>query len=67
MNYIEKLDLQTEDVKEIETLENHTIINNEPFSVNKYNGHTRDFLALDGEYNDGFNQLKETEPFIRKN
>ena len=66
MDYIDKLELQTEEVKEVETLEKHTIINNEPFSVNKYNGHTREFLALDGNYNDGFNQLKETKPFIRK-
>ena len=66
MDYIDKLELQTEEVKEVETLEKHTIINNEPFSVNKYNGHTREFLALDGNYNDEFNQLKETKPFIRK-
>ena len=58
MNYIEKLDLQTEEIKEVETLEKHTIINSG--SVNKYNGHTREFLALDGDYNDGFNQLNET-------
>ena len=63
MDYIEKLELQTEEVKEVETLEKHSIINSG--SVNKYNGHTRDFLALDGDYNDGFKQLKETRPFIR--
>ena len=61
MDYIEKLNLQTEEIKEVETLENHNIINNEPFSVNKYNGHTRDFLALDGDFNDGFKQLKEVK------
>ena len=60
MDYINKLELQTEEVKEVETLEKHTITNNVPFSVNKYNGHTIDFLALDEDYNDGFNQLKET-------
>ena len=59
MDYIEKLELQTEEVKEVETLEKHSIINSG--SVNKYNGHTRDFLALDGDYNDGFKQLKETD------
>ena len=59
MDYIEKLELQTEEVEEIETLEKHTIINSG--SVNKYNGHTREFLALDGDYDDGFNQLKETD------
>ena len=58
MNYIEKLNLQTEEVKEVETLEKHVITNSE--SVNTYSGHTRDFLAVDGEYNDGFNQLNET-------
>ena len=59
MDYIEKLDLQTEEVQEVETLEKHTIINSG--SVNKYNGHTRDFLALDEDYNDGFNQLNKTD------
>ena len=58
MNYIEKLNLQTEEIEEVETLENHTIINSG--SVNKYNGHTREFLAIDEDYNDGFNQLNET-------
>ena len=66
MNYIEKLNLQTEEVKEVENLEKHTIINSEPFTVNKYNGHTREFLALGRDYDDGFKQLKETKPFIRK-
>ena len=61
MDYIEKLDLQIEDVQEVDTLEKHTIINNDPFSVNKYNGHTREFLALDGDYDDGFKQLKEVD------
>ena len=65
MDYIDKLNLQTEEVKEVETLEKHTIINNETISVNKYNRHTREFLVLDGEYDDGFKQLKETKPFIR--
>lgn len=64
MNYIEKLELQTEEVQEVETLENHNIINNG--SVNKYNRHTREFLAIDGDYNDGFIKLKETKSFIRK-
>lgn len=61
MDYIEKLELQTEEVEEIETLEKHTIINNTPVSVNKYNGHTREFLAIGTAYDDGFNQLKETD------
>ena len=58
MDYIEKLELQTEEIKEVETLEKHTITNSG--SVNKYNGHTREFLAIDGDYNDGFNQLNKT-------
>ena len=65
MDYIEKLELQTEEIKEIELLEKHNIINDGVFSVNKYNGHTREFLPIGGEYNDGFIQLKETKPFIR--
>ena len=64
MEYIEKLDIQTEDVKEVENLEKHTIIN-DTFSVNKYNGHKKEFLPIGGEYDDGFIQLKETKPFIR--
>ena len=67
MDYIEKLDLQTEEIKEVETLEKHTIINNNPLSVDKYLGHASEFLAINGKYNDGFNQLNETKPFIRKN
>ena len=63
MEYIEKLELQTEEIKEVETLEKHTITNSG--SVNKYNGHTREFLAIGGDYNDGFIQLKETIPFRR--
>ena len=66
MDYIEKLDLQTEEVKEVETLEKHIVNNNKPFSVDKYLGHEREFLAVDGDFNDGFNQLNETKPFIRK-
>ena len=66
MDYIEKLVLQTEEVKEIKTLEKHNIINDTVVSVNKYNGHIREFLPLDENYNDGFKQLKETKPFIRK-
>lgn len=60
MDYIEKLDLQTEEVKEVETLEKHTIINNDPFSVVEYEGHTEEFLAVGEDYNDGFTQLNET-------
>ena len=65
MEYIEKLNLQLEEVKEVESLEKHTIIISEPFTVNKYNGHSKEFLPINGEYNDGFIQLKETKPFIR--
>ena len=54
MDYIKKLDLQTEEIKEVETLEKHTILNNKPFSINDYEGHDGDFLAVDGEYDDGF-------------
>ena len=67
MNYIEKLDLQTEEVEKIEALEKHTIINNDPLSVDKYLGHAEEFLAVGGNYEDGFIKLKETKPFIIKN
>ena len=45
MEYIEKLDLQTEEVIEVESLDKHTIIN-DTFSVNKYNRHKREFLPI---------------------
>ena len=57
MDYIEKLGLQTEELQEVDQLEKHTIINNKPFTVDEYIGHTREFLAIEGEYDDGFNQL----------
>ena len=60
MDYIEKLDLQTDEVEEVENLEKHIITNSEPFSVDEYEGHDRDFLAVGDEYEDGFNQLNET-------
>ena len=63
MKYIEKLDLQSEEIEEVENLEKHTVINNNPFSVDEYEGHDRDFLSIDGDYNDGFNQLNETVTF----
>ena len=65
MDYIDKLELQTEEIQKVESLEKHKIIISEPFSVDEYKGHDRDFLAVDGEYDDGFNQLNETKPFIR--
>ena len=61
MDYIKKLDIQTEELQEVETLEKHTITNNKPFTVDEYIGHTREFLAIEGEYEDGFNQLNETD------
>lgn len=57
MDYIDKLELQTEEIEEIETLEKHAITNNNPISVDEYLGHDGEFLAVGGEYNDGFNQL----------
>ena len=59
MDYIEKLELQTEEIQEVENLEKHKIIISDPFSVNKYKGHADEFLAIDGEFNDGFNQLNK--------
>ena len=65
IEYIEKLDLQLNEIKEIELLEKHRIIINETFSVNKYIGHSNEFLAIGKNYDDGFKQLKEAKPFIR--
>ena len=63
MEYIDKLDIQTMELREVEKLEKHTIINNEPFSINKYIGHSNEFLAINGEYDDGYKQLHETVIF----
>ena len=60
MDYIEKLNLHTDEVKEVEELEKHIVINSNPITVDEYEGHTREFLAVGEEYEDGFNQLKET-------
>ena len=60
MKYIEKLDLQTEEVTEAKPLEKHIITNSDPISVDEYKGHDDEFLAVGEEYDDGFNQLKET-------
>ena len=65
MDYIEKLDLQTDEVEEVETLEKHIITNSEPFSVDEYEGHDRDFLAVGEEYDDGFNQLNKTIGLVK--
>ena len=65
MDYIDKLELQLNEIKEIELLEKHKIIINETFSVNKYIGHSNEFLAIGENYDDDFKQLKETKPFIR--
>ena len=62
MKYIEKLDIQTEEVKEVENLEKHSIIN-DTFSVNKYNGHNREFLPIGAEYDDGYKEVNETVDF----
>ena len=62
MDYIDKLEIQTEEVEEIEPLEKHIIIN-DTFSVNKYNGHSKEFLPINGEYDDGYKQLHETVIF----
>ena len=68
MDYIDKIDLQIKEVKEVEALEKHTIIYSEPISVNKYIGHTKEFLTIGEKYNDGFNQLivlvKENVPDV---
>ena len=60
MDYNEKLNLQTEEVEEVENLEKHIITNSNPITVDEYEGHDRDFLAVGEEYDDGFNQLNET-------
>ena len=63
MDYIDKLELQTDELKEVETLEKHNIIDNNPFTVDEYIGHTREFLPIGGDYNDGFNKLNKTVAF----
>ena len=54
MDYIEKLEIQTEEVTEAKPLEKNIITISIPVTVEEYEGHTREFLPLDGKYNDGF-------------
>ena len=42
MDYIEKLNLQTDEVEELENLEKHIVINSEPISVDELT--VRNFL-----------------------
>ena len=59
MDFIEKLELHTEEVTEAKPLEKNTITISNPVTVEEYDGHTRDFLAIGGDYDDGFIPLKQ--------
>ena len=59
MDYIEILELHTEKVTETKPLEKHIIIFDCPVTVEEYDGHTRDFLAIGYGYDDGFTPLKQ--------
>ena len=54
MDYIKKLEIQTEEVTEVKPLEKHIIRNTCPVTVEEYKGHTEEYLAIGGEYDDGF-------------
>ena len=59
MDFIEILELHTEEVTEAKPLEKNTITVSNPVTVEEYDGHTRDFLAIGGDYDDGFTPLKQ--------
>ena len=59
MDYIEKLEIQADEVTETKPLEKHNIIISYPVTVDDYEGHTREFLAIGEDYDDGFTSLKE--------
>lgn len=63
MDLIQKLELQTEEVTEVKPLEKHSIYYTEEYTVDDYDGHSEDFLSTNGEYNDGFNQLKQAKEY----
>ena len=59
MDYIEKLEIQADEVTEENPLEKNTITISKPVTVEEYEGHTREFLAIGEDYDDGFTSLKE--------
>ena len=61
MDYIQKIEIQTEEITEAKPLEKHIIIYSCPVTVDDYDGHTEDYLTLGGEYNDGFTPLNKLQ------
>ena len=61
MDYIEKLEIQTEEVTEAKPLEKNSISVSNPVTVEEYEGHTREFLAIGEDYDDGFTPLNQAE------
>ena len=60
MDFIKKIEIQTEKITETKPLEKNIIINSCPVTVDNFNGHTKDFLPLDGKYDDGFTPIIHT-------
>ena len=61
MNEIEKLQIQSDEVTEENPLEKNTITISNPVTVEEYEGHTREFLAIGEVYDDGFTPLGKAE------
>ena len=61
MDFIEKLEIQADEVTEETPLEKNTITVSNPVTVEEYDGHRRDFLEIGGGYDDGFTPLKEVQ------
>lgn len=61
MDYIQKIEIQTEEISEAKLLENNIIIYSEPVTVDTYNGHLEEFLSIGDDYNDGYTQLNKLQ------
>ena len=61
MDYIQKIEIQTEEIPEAKLLEKHIILISCPVTVDDYDGHTEEFLQLGREYNDGFAPLNKLQ------
>lgn len=61
MDYIQKIEIQTEEISEAKPLEKHKILFSCPVTVDDYDGHTEEYLQLGGEYNDGFTPLNKLQ------
>ena len=61
MDYIQKIEIQTEKITQAKPLEKHIILISCPVTVDDYDGHIEEYLQLGGDYNDGFTPLNKIQ------